>query len=34
MSWELYTYLHSPTLHKSFIAPHFVLDCTYVVKYY
>lgn len=31
---ELYTWLHSPSLHKSCIGPLFVLDYTDVVRYY
>ncbi len=32
--WELYTCLHSPSLHKSFIGPRFVLDYIDVAMYY
>jgi hypothetical protein len=31
---ELYTWLHSPSLHKSCIGPRFVLDYMRVVSYY
>lgn len=31
---ELYTWLHSPSLHKSCIGPRFILDYTRVVTYY